>query len=208
MALGIPAHSVAEPGAIVSVRDLPAEQRVAGAARSLLLEYWSVGPGDRPMLSTGSLHIPRGTPPPGGWPILARAHGTTGIGDACAPTAIEPGSRVLDYVGRWLRAGFAVVATDYVGLGTPGVHPYLDGVSAGHSVIDSVRAARAAQPDLSTTWGVIGLSQGGHASLFTANMAPRVAPELDFRGAVAIAPPSNLELLLPLLGPHVPRAGR
>jgi hypothetical protein len=34
----------------------------------------------------------------------------------------------------------AVAATDYQGLGAPGVHPYLDAKTAGFNVIDSVRA--------------------------------------------------------------------
>ena len=47
------------------------------------------------------------------------------------------------YLTNWLSQGYAIVATDYVGLGTPGIHAYLDGPSAAHSVIDMVRAARA-----------------------------------------------------------------
>ncbi|MBJ8348947.1 lipase family protein [Antrihabitans sp. YC2-6] len=201
------AHSAPakNPGAVVSVGDLPRDQWISGAQQSLLIEYWSVGPTGEPMLSSGSLFIPDGVAPTGGWPILARAHGTTGVGDECAPTVIGPGQEVKDYITRWLNSGFAVVATDYVGLGTPGVHPYLDGASAAHSVIDSVRAARTIDDRLSRKWGVIGISQGGHASMFTAHMATAVAPELDFRGTVAMAPPSNLESVTPLLGPYVPR---
>ena len=40
-------------------------------------------------------------------------------------------------------AGYVVAATDYEGLGTPGVHPYLVGESEGRSVLDAARAARA-----------------------------------------------------------------
>ena len=53
------------------------------------------------------------------------------------------------YLTNWLSQGYAIVATDYVGLGTPGIHAYLDGPSAAHSVIDMVRAARAVEPSLS-----------------------------------------------------------
>ena len=51
--------------------------------------------------------------------------------------------------------GYAVVASDYVGLGTPGLMSYLNSVTTAHGVIDSVIAAhdmglplREARPDL------------------------------------------------------------
>ncbi|WP_240963425.1 lipase family protein [Antrihabitans stalactiti] len=97
------------------------------------------------------------------------------------------------------------MATDYAGLGTPGVHPYLDGPSEAHSLIDGVRAARAVDPRLSTKWAATGYSQGGHATLFAAHLANATAPDLDYRGGVAIAPPTRLERLLPLAGPYVPK---
>ena len=44
---------------------------------------------------------------------------------------------------RLLKAGYAVVRTDYEGLGTPGVHPYLVAASEGRSVLDAAAAARS-----------------------------------------------------------------
>ena len=41
-----------------------------------------------------------------------------------------------------LNQGYVVVATDYPGLGTDGIHPYLIGESEGRAVLNSVRAAR------------------------------------------------------------------
>ena len=49
-------------------------------------------------------------------------------------------------LGAYLKAGYAVAETDYEGLGTPGVHPYLIGSSEGRSVLDIVRAAREIDP--------------------------------------------------------------
>ncbi len=71
--------------------------------------------------------VPQGTPPEGGWPVLSWAHGTVGLGDACAPSRNPRSQRDANYLGHWLSQGYAVVATDYIGLGTPGVHPYLQG---------------------------------------------------------------------------------
>ena len=69
---------------------------------------------------------------------------------------------------RWLKAGYAVVRTDYEGLGTPGVHQYLVGKSEGRSVLDAVRAARALEPRCRKRFVIAGHSQGGHAALFAA----------------------------------------
>lgn len=192
------------PGAVESVDELPPEQITPSASSSQKVTYWSTGPNNQPMLSSAALFLPEGEPPPGGWPIIARAHGTTGIGDQCAPTVVGWGQLTREYVGHLLAEGFAVMATDYVGLGTPGVHPYLDGPSEADSVIDSVRAARAVEPRLSNVWAAVGLSQGGQAVMFTARIANKAAPELDYRGGVALAVPTRLERILPLLGPYAP----
>ncbi|WP_234390946.1 alpha/beta hydrolase [Nocardia suismassiliense] len=192
------------PGTVTNSVELTGRFRVDGAATAERLTYWSRGPRG-PMQSTGVIYVPEGTPPPGGWPIVAYAHGTTGIADQCAFT-LEPRVYYLDTLyPELLRSGYAVMVTDYVGLGTPGTHPYLDGPSQARSVIDGVRAARAVAPELGTKWAVFGQSQGAQAALFTANLAPADAPELQLRGAAATGPPSNLELLIPLAGPWIPR---
>jgi pimeloyl-ACP methyl ester carboxylesterase len=129
-------------------------------------------------------------------PILSYAHGTTGLGDKCAPSkngATE--ARIL--TAAVLSRGFVVVATDYEGLGTPGVHPYLVGLSEGRGVLDAARAAvnlgmatSAQSPVL--VWGH---SQGGGAALFAAELAPTYAPDLHVEGAIAGAPAVELASL-------------
>lgn len=198
------ANSNTDPGTVESVGSLPIEQWTPWAASSQMITYWSTGANGEPMLSNAALFMPEGDPPPGGWPVIARAHGTSGIGDECAPTNVGWGLQTREYVGRFLHEGFAVVATDYAGLGTPGIHPYLDGRSAAHSLIDSVRAARAIEPSLSNVWAATGYSQGGHATMFTSSIANSTAPDLDYRGGVAMAVPSRLERMFPLAGPYVP----
>ncbi|WP_431970236.1 alpha/beta hydrolase family protein [Nocardia sp. bgisy134] len=192
------------PGSVTEVSPLPQVVEVADAGAGLRLVYWSRGP-HGPMQSSGAIYLPPGPPPPGGWPIVAYAHGTVGIADHCAFT-VQPRRLYLDTVyPELLRAGYAVALSDYVGLGTPGTHPYLDGPSQARSMIDGVRAARTVVPELSDRWAVLGQSQGGQTALFTARIAPEDAPELWLRGAVATGPPSNLENIAPLLGPWVPR---
>ena len=99
----------------------------------------------------------------------------------------------------YLRAGYAVVAPDYEGLGTPGVHPYLIGKSEGRSVLDSVRAARKVAPGIGRRVAIMGHSQGGHAALWATAMAHSYTPELKVRATVAFAPASHIKDLASLL---------
>jgi acetyl esterase/lipase len=95
---------------------------------------------------------------------------------------------------QMLAQGYVVVATDYPGLGVPGqIHPYLIGVSEGRAVLDSVRAARD-MPDsgASNRFAVWGHSQGGHASLYTGELAASYAPDLKLMGVAAAAPATYL----------------
>jgi pimeloyl-ACP methyl ester carboxylesterase len=168
--------------------------------------YRSTGVDGKPTAVSGTVSLPKGQAPKGGWPVVTYAHGTTGIADQCAPsrdvagTPVHPyNAYILPLLTRWLKAGYAVVRTDYEGLGTPGVHPYLVGSSEGHSTLDMVRAARALDPRISARKVVIsGHSQGGHAALFAAALAPKWTPELKVRGTVAFAPASHLDDQIPL----------
>lgn len=146
-----------------------------------------------PIAVTGLVAAPHGEAPPEGRPVLTWAHGTTGLADHCAPSKAPDGVTAL-LAGLFLERGWTVVGTDYEGLGTPGRHPYMDGVSAGRTTLDIVRAA--GQLDVAgagSTTVIWGHSQGGHAALFANQLAPSWTPELDVVGAVAGAPPSDLE---------------
>lgn len=192
------------PGTVVSSTPLPREMWLPGTGSARRVTYVSTGPTGKRALSSGAMFVPAGTPPKGGWPVVSWAHGTVGIGDQCAPSTAGRSERDITYLSKWMSQGYAIVATDYVGLGTPGVHAYLDGRSAAYSVTDMVRAARGLDPSLARRWIAMGQSQGGHSTLFTASMAPRYAPELDFRGAVTTGAPSNLAQVFSLAGPYIP----
>jgi alkylhydroperoxidase/carboxymuconolactone decarboxylase family protein YurZ len=115
--------------------------------------------------------------------------GTVGIADICAPSWQARSYRDVRYLNEWLSQGFAVVATDYQGLGTPGPHPYLKVRPEAYSVLDSVRAVLRDVPGLANKIVIIGQSQGGGAAFATAAFAPDYAPELDIRGSVATGIP-------------------
>ncbi len=96
-----------------------------------------------------------------------------------------------------VERGYAIAATDYPGLGTPGPHPYLVGVSEARAVIDSVRAARSFPGlEISNRYAVWGHSQGGQAALFTGMISPAYAPELQLVGVAAAAPATDLATLM------------
>ena len=178
------------------VRRLTGHQTLDQAGLNQLVLYRSTSIRGRPIAVSGTIHLPKGRAPRGGWPVVTWAHGTTGLADECAPSR-NPGEGAIHgfnvyiepLLDRWLKAGFAVVRTDYEGLGPKGVHPYLVGVSEGRGVLDIVRAARKAHPGLlSTRYAISGHSQGGHASVFAAAIAPKWTPELRLRGTAAFAP--------------------
>ncbi|BAW06136.1 lipase [Nocardia seriolae] len=206
-ALADPPASAAAPGAVIGDEALPGNLWIAGTGSARKLTYWTRDSADQPALSTGVVFTPAGTPPPGGWPVLSWEHGTVGIGDDCAPSVAGRTERDMGFLATWMKQGYAIVATDYIGLGTPGVHAYLDGRAEAHAAIDMVRAARAVDSSLASKWVAIGQSQGGGATVFTASLATRYAPELDYRGAVATGPASNVVDAATLIGPDTPAIG-
>jgi hypothetical protein len=111
--------------------------------------------------STAAVFLPTGPTPEGGWPVLAWAHGTVGLGNDCTPSALPRGDRDAAYLNHWLDQGYAIVASDYVGMGTPGLMSYLNGSVSAANVIDSVAAAGSlgsVGASLSSSWAVIGQS--------------------------------------------------
>jgi len=184
-----------EPGQLLSSQELRGAPLLPSAGRSELVTYVSQNAQGDPVVVSGSVSIPRTPAPEGGWPVISWAHGTTGVSDICAPSNDTPDGPAHDYLGgvdqtldRYVADGYVVVQTDYVGLGTPGGHPYMDGGTEANAVVDIVRASRALDGSIGDQWYAMGHSQGGHAALFTAAQGAARAPELDLRGAVAIAP--------------------
>lgn len=170
--------------------------------------YLSETVGGEPTVVTGLVTVPAGPAPAGGRPVVTYARGSSGIADDCAISRAVDGSSpfgdlaaeafLLD--GAVRRHGFVAAVTDYQGIGGPGIHPFVHGVSEARSVLDIVRAA-ADLPglDVRDDVGVMGYSQGGHAALWANQVAGEWTPELAVHGTVAGAPASEL---LSLAGPE------
>ncbi|MGW6267682.1 MULTISPECIES: lipase family protein [unclassified Streptomyces] len=133
-------------------------------------------------------------------PLITYAVGTVGLGDKCAPSAGFPGGTTAEapLVNAALVRGYAVVVTDYEGLGTPGDHTYMVAKAQGSAVLDAARAAQrlpeAAKYGVSAgaPVGIMGYSQGGGASAKAAEMAAAYAPELKVKGTASGGVPADL----------------
>ncbi|HWH35806.1 MAG TPA: lipase family protein [Acidimicrobiales bacterium] len=183
-----------DPGDLVALAPRQGPDVPAGA-RAWDVLYRSEGVDGDPVAVSGRVYAPaEGAGENGDRVVVSWAHGTTGVADDCAP------SRTGDPVpalARLLDAGYVVAATDYEGLGTPGVHPYLVGASEGRSVLDAARAATRIEGTNAGSRVVLGgHSQGGHAALFAGGMVDGYAPDLELVGVAASAPAAELTTLL------------
>lgn len=186
-----------EHGSLIWSREVVTGPTIGGTTHLVL--YRSTSAKGETVAVSGVVSTPAGEPPEDGWPVVAWGHGTTGMADRCAPSrsAVDQQTGVygasMDRVTAGLvEDGYAVVRTDYEGLGTPGPHPYLMGQSAGAAMADIVLAAHELTPDLADEWLAMGHSQGGQAALFTSRFTGAYTPGLDLQGIVALAPPSQL----------------
>ncbi len=168
-----------------------------GASAAYRVLYRSTNGAGKPIAVSGMVVVPDKAVPQGGRKVVSWAHATSGVARQCA-RSLHPSLFTTIYgLPDLLAQGIVVAATDYPGLGGPGVHPYLIGVDQGNSVIDIARAARAL-PDAQagSEFAVAGYSQGGQAALYAGILAKGYAPELDLVAIAAAAPPTDLKALI------------
>lgn len=153
---------------------------------------------DRPIASSGMAVLPdNANSDPAARTIVAWAHPTVGIARYCAPTMRKNPKGAILGLDALVASGHIVVATDYPGLGTQGPIGYLVGKGQAQAVIDSVRAAKQIPGVVGgNRFAMWGYSQGGHAVLFAALHGRSYAPELRLVGVAAVAPPTDLRLLM------------
>lgn len=185
-------------GQIIRQEPLPSDQNIPGAAKNIRLLYSSTdGIADQGLIAvSGTVHLPEGDAPDGGWPLLVWSHGTVGIADRCAPSWSARSSRDLPYLTFWLEQGYAVAASDYQGLGTVGTHPYMAVRPMAYNNLDLIRAVQSAGLSISDAVVITGQSQGASASISTAIFAESYAPDVDLRAVVATGVPYFSEEVL------------
>lgn len=140
--------------------------------------------------ATAMVFVPKTKRPTDGWKVVVWEHGTVGVGDSCAPSRNEINDRFIGMAQSLLKEGYVILAPDYEGLGTPGMHPYLNLKSEANSAIYAVKAYKERYGNqINGQWMSVGQSQGGQASLGTAEFSNSDA---NYKGAVAGAPASSL----------------
>ncbi len=207
-----PSEFDSTPGAVIRTEPLPLLASFPGAdgtwpGRGQRVMYTSRLQDDSPVAVTGTYIEAsqpwRGT---GERPTVVVAPGTVGQGDSCAPSqafatglnaTLDPlslsANQELLSASAWIARGARVFVTDYVGLGTPGLHTYVNRIEEAHAVLDAARAANfLSGTGASTPIALWGYSQGGGAVAAAAEMAPSYAPELQIKGSWAGAPPADL----------------
>ncbi|WP_426324542.1 lipase family protein [Microbacterium sp. E-13] len=175
-------------GRLIRVDDF-AGQKPAGADVHRIL-YTTRDAVGQPAVASALVIVPH-DPPPGPRPVVVWNHGTTGVARGCAPSLRDASATkwAIPGLDQAVANGWVVVASDYSGQGAPGVFPYLIGRGEARSSLDAVIAARELDGvTLSGRTVAWGHSQGGHAALWTSQIAAEYAPDLDVRGTALLAP--------------------
>ncbi|MDP3971524.1 MAG: lipase family protein [Candidatus Nanopelagicales bacterium] len=184
-----------KPGDILRSEPMPNIALNNASAHRVL--YLSEDVHGKPVAVSGMIFVPNGKPAKGDRQVIAWAHPTTGMGDKCAPSRTPDPLAVMTWAQEMVDLGWVVSATDYAGLGTPGIEYYLVGRSEAQDVLNSVRMAqRFPESHAGSEYGVFGHSQGGHSALWTGELSKSYAPELKLTGVAAAAPAAEFVALV------------
>nr|WP_084465889.1 MULTISPECIES: lipase family protein [Nocardia] len=211
-----PAQISSTPGAIVKTEPmsiLATAPTAAGwpidATRVMYTTQYQDG---SPAAVTGTYIEPQGPwQGAGARPTVVIGPGTAGQGDQCAmsvafstgltlsadPSLSLSANQELPSSAAWSALGARVLVTDYIGLGTPGIHTFANRIEGGHAILDGARAANAlggVGPE--TPLVLWGYSQGGGATAGAAELHDSYAPELNLKGTWAGGPTADLAAIL------------
>ena len=185
---------VASPAQAQAGRLIAAEPMMAApeGVRAWKVRYLTADDRGRQREVTGVVMAPTGPVPAARRPVIAWTHGTWGVAEKCAPS-LSPNFFSATAAVAAVQQGYVVVAPDYIGLGNPGPHPFLVGTVTGRATLDAVRAAQGiAGAAAGNRFAVWGESQGGHAALWTGQMASRDGAGLQLVGVAAAAPVTDM----------------
>jgi hypothetical protein len=185
------------PGTLVKAEPIPG---APAGIKLFRIMYQSTDLQGNAIPVTGLYAAPSGPAPTGGYPLVSFAHGTTGVAQMCgmSQTPLQPdtpaNSNWVPHVEPLVKQGWAVVASDYSGMGAPGPSSYLVGPLEARGILDALRAVQTPSPKIGSVpintnnLGVYGKSQGGEAALSAIQLAPQYAPDLKIDGGVILAP--------------------
>lgn len=211
-----PARFAADPGSVIRTQQTELLLQIPGVkgqwpGTAKRMMYTSTRDDGKPAAVTGYVVEP--TAPwngKGPRPTVVIGPGTVGQGDQCAgskmlslPLSVDPAkpSIGVNYAGLEMNLlllnGVRVAVTDYIGMGTPGIHTYVNRLESGRAMLDAARAAlKVAKVPASSPVGFSGYSQGGGAAASAAELAAGYAPELNVKGTYAGAPPADLNKVI------------
>jgi len=176
----------AEPaGSLIRSQPFAGYSLPKGASAVRIL-YHSRALNGEDVAASGVVLIPAGNPPQDGWPVIVWAHGTTGVARRCAPSLMKDVAYGDEGMMPMVADGFAVIAPDYAGLGTPGAHQYDNKIPQANDIVYAVPAAHAAVANLGQKWVAIGHSQGGVAVWGVAELEAG-HDDPDYAGAISVA---------------------
>lgn len=191
-------YSVAEIDTAVG-EEMPLIGSAKCDVRVVSLKYATIGVAGEPADATAALLLPDGGPSCADHPpLLGWARGTETKRDA---SQVDMAADVANFsLSAFFAAkGYAVVATDYLGLGGSSYpfHPYLHAASEASAIVDALRAARLAARDLEAELSdavlLAGYSQGGHAAFAAQQRIESAhAEEFDLVATVPMSGPYDL----------------
>ena len=207
-----PARFDSTPGSVIKKQSAELLLQIPGVrgqwpGTATRMMYTSTRQDGKPTAVTGTVVEPtaawRGK---GERPTVVIGPGTVGQGDQCAgskmlsfPMTIDPAkpSIGVNYTGLemnlMLLNGVRVVITDYIGLGTPGIHTYVNRLESGRAMLDAARAGlKIAKAPEDAPVGFSGYSQGGGAAASAAELASTYGEGLNVKATYAGAPPADL----------------
>jgi pimeloyl-ACP methyl ester carboxylesterase len=174
-----------KPGALIRSQEIE-QYDLPYSVSAVRILYHSRSANGEDVAASGVVLFPyEKKPPAGGWPVIAWAHGSTGVARRCAPSLMRNIGHG-PFLAMYVNLGYAVVATDYTGLGTSFRNAFLDGPSNATDVIASIPAARAAVPQLGARWIVMGEAEGGLTVVAVAEKENEVR-DSNYLGGIAIS---------------------
>ena len=157
-----------KPGDLIRSQEFDQYDLPEGVLATRIL-YHSRSASGQDVPVSGVVLYPDRKPPAQGWPVIAWAHALDGVARQCAPS-LRKNVQHGPFLSMYVKLGYAVVATDYAGLGTAVRNSYADAQSNATDVINSVPAAQAAVHGLDARWVAVGIGEGGPTVVMLAEL--------------------------------------
>jgi alpha-beta hydrolase superfamily lysophospholipase len=189
------------PGELIRSQEFYEYQLAEGVSATRIL-YHSRAASGMDVAASGVVLTPDLPPPAGGWPVIGWAHGFTGVARQCAPSLMR-NLNAGPFLSMYVKLGYAVVATDYAGLGSDFRNASVDMQSNAADVIYSIAAARAAVPQLGHKWIAMGESAGGLAALAVAGLETDIR-DPGYLGSIAVSGTADAKEFYEQIAPNSP----